>query len=350
MPYGHTPSPASGVLMTAQAARIRVSAMIRSSLMRSCVFGAGLWLGLFVAAGQAQEGGAAGGDTKSKPPVPVNLTLGTKDGIPLRATYYQPEDAGKETIPIILLHGWKGQRGDYQTLATELQRQGHSCLVPDLRGHGESPLRVITADGPKTLDADELRRPHFAAMVQDIEACKNFLLQKHNEGLLNIELLTIVAADMSTVAALNWVVHDWSWQQLPGYKQGQDVKALVMLSPDQSYGGYSSNPALRHPLLQGRYGYRLSLMLIAGSEDADGYREAQRLHNSLKRYYDGPPAEQQAQTQELFLITPETSLEGTKLLTARSLKINELIGRFVHQRIAARRNLFPGWSERRSPL
>ena len=335
--------------MIAQAARIRAStAVVRSTLMHSCLIGAGLWLSL-VLAGQAQERGAAGGDTGSKPPEPVNVTLGTKDGIQLRAMFYQPDDAGKETVPIILLHGWKGQRGDYQTLARELQRQGHSCLVPDLRGHGESPLRVITANGPMTLDAEELRRPHFAAMVQDIEACKNFLLQKHNEGLLNIELLTIVAADMSTVAALNWVVHDWSWQQLPGYKQGQDVKALVLLSPDQSFGGYSSNPALRHPLMQGRYGYRLSLMLIAGSEDAAGFREAQRLHNTLKRYYDEPPA-QQAQSKELLLITPETSLQGTKLLTGRSLKINELISRFVHHRIAARRNQFPAWSERRSPL
>ena len=86
-------------------------------------------------------------------------------------------------------------------------------------------------------------------MVNDIEACKRFLLRENNEGELNIELLTVVAAgEMGAVIGLNWVAMDWSWPILPGRKQGQDVKALVLLSPGQSFKGVTGAPGANAPV------------------------------------------------------------------------------------------------------
>ena len=63
--------------------------------------------------------------------------LRTGDGLELALTYY-PGTKGKQTIPVVLLHGWKQSRNDYKDLAPALQKLGYAVIVPDLRGHGES--------------------------------------------------------------------------------------------------------------------------------------------------------------------------------------------------------------------
>ena len=93
-----------------------------------------------------------------------------------------------------MLHDWDGNRKQFSGLATYLQSIGHSIIVPDLRGHGES-LRVKASD--MTLDREKFNRNAIAAMGEDIEACKRFLLKKNNGGELNIEFLTVVAAGQS---------------------------------------------------------------------------------------------------------------------------------------------------------
>ena len=47
---------------------------------------------------------------------PEDVTLQTGDGIELAATYY-PGNKGKQTIPIVLLHGWKQKRTEFKELA-----------------------------------------------------------------------------------------------------------------------------------------------------------------------------------------------------------------------------------------
>ena len=179
------------------------------------------------------------------------------DGVSIRCSYYPggfienlktkevTAVPGTEVIPILMLHGWDGQRTEYDFTASFLQRLGHAVLVPDLRGHGES---LVRRQGAREIQIDrgELSTPEIKSMVLDIEACKRFLLERNNAEELNIELLCVVGAEFGATLAVNWAVMDWSWPQLPAYKQGRDVKSLVLLSPVQAFKGVTLNDALKH--------------------------------------------------------------------------------------------------------
>src|SRR5688572_14090904 len=81
------------------------------------------------AAAQATKG-------KDKITPPEDVKFETDDGWTIHATYYAGK-LKKNAVPFILLHGWEGQRGDYESLAKFLQSLGHAVLCPDLRGHGQ---------------------------------------------------------------------------------------------------------------------------------------------------------------------------------------------------------------------
>lgn len=300
-------------------------------------------------------------DEKPTIPKPEEVTLETKDGLVLRCTWYAggfvqspdgrlvtPKD-GKKTVPIILLHGWEGQRGDFDGLATLLQRAGHAVIVPDLRGHGGS-TRFKYAGA--AIDQKKMRAEDFAKMVVfDVEAVKKFLLDRNNAGELNIEQLCVVGTgDMGSVVAMNWAAQDWSWPQLIAFKQGQDVKALVLLSPAQAFKGLTAHKAILHPFIRGQLPVKLSLMIVAGRNDTNSYREARKLHTSFNRYYPDPPREEAIAKQTLFLLLPDTQLQGTQLVDPKlPLDVDRQILQFISMRLVAKENDFQ-WTLRQNPL
>lgn len=287
--------------------------------------------------------------TAPRPPVkgkgkpenePKDLTLVTKDQVSIRATYYP--GGTKESVPIIMLHGAEGQRGDFHGLAMFLQGQGHSVIAPDLRGHGES-TRAENLDKP--LDYEKFNKAAFESMVFDVEACKKFLVEKNNASEVNIDQLCVIGADLGAIIAVRWAALDWSVQDLPAYRQGRDVKALVLLSPIQSHKGITLREALTNPAVQSR----LSMLIVAGTKDKSS-SEAKRLANSLQGHHpkvddDDPDA---FKKQEIVLRQPETNLSGTKLLSS-GLPVAQDIARFIDIRLVSRKGEFP-WAERKSPL
>lgn len=86
---------------------------------------------------------------KKKLPTPQAVSLKTRDGVLLAATYLPSpleKEMQKDAVPVLLLHPFKGSRADFNDLALALQEAGCAVLVPDLRGHGQSTRR-INADG-----------------------------------------------------------------------------------------------------------------------------------------------------------------------------------------------------------
>lgn len=282
-----------------------------------------------------------------KLPAPQDVTLETKDGMSIKATYYGGT-MKKETVPVVLVHGFEGQRGDFHQFALYLQSQGHAALAPDLRGHGQSKIRNGV---PITVNTDKMTRPDLESMVLDLEACKKFLLDKNNAGELNIELLTIVGAEFGATVAVRWAAADWAVRDLPSYKQGKDVKALVLLSPQPPFKAVSMREALTFPPIQSM----VSMMIVAGSQDSKSNAEAKKMHNALEHHHPKLPEDpvERKKVQSLYLVQPQTSVSGTKLLSPSvavgDLTIREMISIFIERRLVDRKADFP-WQDRQSPL
>ena len=121
---------------------------------------------------------------------PETVVLVTKDNVELRAEWF-PGKPGKTTVPVILIHDWAGNRKDLYSMADYLHREkGFSVIVPDLRGHGQSTSRK---NSDKEIKAKDFRKNDFIGFLEDIEACKRFLVAKNNLGEVNIDLLVIGA-------------------------------------------------------------------------------------------------------------------------------------------------------------
>jgi pimeloyl-ACP methyl ester carboxylesterase len=283
-----------------------------------------------------------------KLPAPEDINRESKDGVALKMTYFAGT-LGKKSVPIILLHGWGGQRGDMEALALRLQSLGHTCLTIDLRGHGQSMKYKAVERGEvvfKDLDREAFRLRDLESMTFDIEAGKKFLLEKNNAGECNIEALGIVACDVMCSAAMRWSIADWAAPILPAFKQGQDVKALVLLSPSPPFKGFNGNDFFVNPVTR----KQLSVMLVAGSGDGKSLSEAKRLNTKLQSFHPKPSGDDAIDRKQidLFLVTPDTELQGSKLLS-RALPVVNNIANFLHLRLTEKQDQYT-WSDRKSPL
>ena len=283
----------------------------------------------------------------NKLPAPERILLKTKDQVRLTCVYFA-STKGKDAAPIILIHGWKGVGGEFNRLGRFLQSLGHAVIVPDLRGHGES-IQRRTSDGELvTIDPERMKVAEIAGMVEfDIEAVKKYLLAEHDAGKLNVEMLTIVGAKMGAIIAANWAVQDWSWPILPTLKQGQDVKALVLISPSSAFKGLKMQPAYQDENVRS-----LPTLVLVGTESQRAYSESRRLHTKLKRFHvsDSKEASRENLPQTLFFVQFPTSLQGTTLLDARIKKgrfsPQEWISEFIQYSVVSHREDYT-WKQRK---
>lgn len=317
---------------------LNLAIAIRRMLAVLAVFG-------WVAAGTVH---AAAPTDETPPPEPEEVNLTTKDGVELHVSYY-PGSEGKKTATVILLHGHTGPVGpgsgrDCAGLASALQSANHAVLVPDLRGYGRSVVQNI--DGRvERLDANRFRRDDIEAMVKfDLEAVKKHIVFLHNQGDLNANLICVVGFDVGSVVALNWTQLDWNMQSLPNLKQGQDVRAMVLVTPLQSFRGYPIREALADKAVRSD----VSAMVVFGNRDPSAATSGRRLFRTLERSHRPIPVdpEERLEKQDLFLFELQTSLQGTKLLTVREFKLNQLIVDFVDRRVVQHRDRYP-WRSRK---
>lgn len=291
-------------------------------------------------------------------PEPQNVTLDAADGVVLACTYYKggfvqnlttkevTAMSGKEVVPIIMLHGWNGKRTEYDYTARLLQQFGHAVIVPDLRGHGESLTQKV-GGRPVAFNRDRMGRAGVESMILDVEAVRKFLLEKNDAQELNLEMLCVVGADFGGALAINWAAGDWSRQQLPAFKQGNDVKAIVLLSPVQSFKGVTVNQALQHPVVRSSLG----VLIICGEEDSKNTKDAKAIYDRFAKFRAEPGANAKDRNarHDLLLLEPPTSLSGTQLLTPRGLAVNQDLIGYIHGRLASRKGDYP-WTARKHPL
>ncbi|QDU98040.1 alpha/beta hydrolase [Lignipirellula cremea] len=283
---------------------------------------------------QAQE------EKEKKIPAPETLVLPTKDGVLLACTWYGSIE-GKKAVPIILMHGEGGNRKQFDALASKLQGLGFAVISFDMRGHGDSNRMQNNRELPAP---ERMNRLQWEAVVGfDLQTVKQFLLDKNDNEELNIDALGMVAADMSAILAVNWVLLDYSWTDLPGRRQGKDIKALVLLSPQRSFKGMSLVP---RTLLSGPMAVQ-SVLITNGSQEPGPHADALKIYETLRQTHPEAPAAQKRANEMLFMVEKTTKLQSVALLDPKlSLGVDNMIAAFLKWRLVDRQENFL-WASRK---
>lgn len=243
--------------------------------MRTCFLGTACaaMLALLATAALAQQPAPPAGKPVEE------QTVRTKDGWTLPISYYAVPN--KETPVVILLHGRDGNRGVWRGFAEQLQQKGYAVVSVDLRKHGESqPPANANTRSTKLSPADSKGMVAF-----DLEAVKEFLLQKHNAEQLNIRKTAIIAADDSAPVAVNWALNDWLKDPYPDAPtleartpRGQDVRAIVLLSPSEAIAGLNIGralPKLKNPA------FAVAALIAVGELDQEDRDTASKSYERL---------------------------------------------------------------------
>ncbi len=279
--------------------------------------------------------------------------LRAADGQPIHITYYpfrESKDSGAMTAltapVVILLHGEKSNRlaWDKNSAAPGqdpfpilLQKRGYVVISVDLRKHGDS----ITMGSPAEADVNAL--DYQAMVIGDLPAVKEFLYQENQAKRLNMTKLGIVAVDVSAPVAAAFAEFDWTRPPfddapIPANRtpRGQDVKALVLISPSNGAGRLKTNGSLK---LLRAINPGIALQVIVGGQDAVAKKQAQTLFESY-----APPRSSRDNTRVEFL-TPDTKESGMALF--RQTTVYAFVFKFLET------NLKPldfQWQDRRSRL
>jgi pimeloyl-ACP methyl ester carboxylesterase len=273
----------------------------------------------------------------------------TGDGFPIHVTYYP---AAREGAPaggtmnspvVVFLHDanetrllWdksSGPRGR-DPLPVFLQKNGYACITVDLRLHGES-----IPDGMER----PVRPVDYERMVAgDLVAVKRFIFDEHQEQNLNMRKMGIVASGMSVPLALRFAEQDWRRpphddHAVPAMQtpRGQDVRAMVFLSPQVSAGRVNiTRPAnyLRNPA------FKVAVQVVIGSGDTANRRAADTLFDIFSSHA--------ANAERVEKVTPDVKEQGISLLTLDPPTVAYIpIVRFLDTHLKA---LDVEWRDRRS--
>lgn len=314
----------------------------------------GLLLTAVLFAGFAQfvpHGHAAQKSAEVKSSEPEAKVLTTSDGVNIHITYYRSL-RGKESPVVVLLHGkdgnrfiWQGQDG----LAASLQREGIAVVTVDLRGHGESKGGAAVAGNANQPNGGKkgaakvagMKPADYRAMVEfDMEAVKKFIYDEHQAENLNMNRLGVVGADMGASVAANFAANDWIKEPhedgQPGFQtpRGQDVRALVLISPQSNFPGLTMAKAineLRTPA------YKVGFLFAVGKNDPQA--------NQAKKMYDQASA-LGGKEDRIFLREYAGKLKGTDLLGKR-LGIEKNILTFFSETLT---KIDAPWRDRQSKL
>jgi len=227
-------------------------------------------------------------------------------------------------------------------MATYLQSQGHAVIVPDLRGHGES---TVVTGMSEALDHTKFKKKQVLSTVGDIDQCKRFLMKKNNEGELNIDLLNVVAVGDSCHLAIAWSINDWSWPSVGSMKQGQDVKSLILFSPTSKFSGSVLKKLAKSPLVSGKQSQALPMLVMWGSQAADGAAASQFVTDLRKHRPEASAEDDMATrwfTQDLFHYAAPKPWTGVQLAGMEQAKeLWVFANNFVQQKVMLHKDRCP---------
>ncbi|WP_146508844.1 alpha/beta hydrolase [Thalassoglobus neptunius] len=270
------------------------------------------------------------------------------DRFPIHITYFpaNPDAGPPKDAPVVVIVpdleetriAWDkgaGPRNAPKTLPAELQQRGYAVITVDLRKSGESVI-----EGRE----EPIRPTDYERMVLgDLEAVKEFIFTLHQEQKLNMRKLGVIGSGLGAPIAAGFAEFDWKRKPFDDHAipaertpRGQDVRAIVMISPKTSAGKVHSNRAigfLKNPRMN------ISLMVIVGQDDTQNYRNAKAIFNTF--------AVVKANEDRAVFLEPRLKDSGIGLLQQRIEIAYTPILTFLDNRL---KSINDPWVDRRSRL
>jgi len=315
------------------------------------LFAAALALALVASPRRAACG--AEGATAAEPAV-EQLDLETTDGVRIAAWHYPVPAGTKAVATVILVHDIEGSHNTVDQLARSLQRAGCTVVAPDLRSHGASGARGDGGPGPRSDPDPRLLKKHDLEMIAaaaggrlreqssvrgDIEAVRTWI-KRHSDGsAIDIDRLCVVGSGLGGTLAAMWTVADWNWQPTTTGPQGQQVRALVLVSPVLATKGVS----MTGPMATEPFKRAVPVMVFAGSKDKDSVKLFDQFKRLRPREWleqrAGQPPAKSPQVEELadasvFLVQFDTSLSADKLIEDPAINAGEQLKAFFQLSLA----------------
>ena len=274
-----------------------------------------------------------------------------RDSWPIHLTYY-PSRLKENAAVVVLLHMKGGSRLIWTRkggLAESLQGQGFAVIAADLRKHGQSKptagvggaAKAGKKKGRKKSSATNLTRIDYGLMItSDMEAIKKFIFAEHQKKRLNMRKLAVVGAEMSGPLAVVFAANDWSKKPhsdaptvAARTPRGQDVRALVLLSPQGSLPGLTINRSMK--FLKGKTAF---LIYVGNRKAKSSLKNANQVYNYLK------PISKDANKRVNWMNPFPVQLQGTDLL-GKQLGVENVIVGFLKKYVG---DLKDPWKDRRS--
>jgi pimeloyl-ACP methyl ester carboxylesterase len=289
--------------------------------------------------------------------------LTTADGYNLHVSYYK-STMEKDAAVVVLLHMKDGNRfvwqADSDGFAKKLQRDGFAVITVDLRYHGENKAGGGAAaagnanqggtgkkKGKKSQGLD-LKPADYEAMINlDMEAVKAFIYEEHEAGNLNMNKMGIVGPEMGASIAAAYTVLDWEKPPhddgQPGFQtpRGQDVRALVLISPEEKYHGILMSKLA--PLLKD--GANQIAVLICSGNDLKEEAQAKKIFDMVNPPVVGNKEKDRLNTGRMYLKSYPAKLTGTDLLDKKEVAIEPLMQSFLDKHL---KNLDSPWRDRKN--
>jgi pimeloyl-ACP methyl ester carboxylesterase len=286
----------------------------------------------------------------------IERVLTTDDDWSIYITYYpaagEKDSVTKESPVVVLLHGdkenrlvWEADKG----LVPKLHEAGYAVIAVDLRKHGQSTnVAGRAGDSPaggKSSDGTNLMGTDYRNMVEfDMAAVKKFIYDENQAKKLNMNKMAIIGAESAADVAMCFAVADWNkepYDDAPSDElktpRGQDVRALVLISPPQRVKGLSMNEVIsdvRNP------DWNIAIATLYGKRNRSDAKDAKAIHHKL--FGSG-----KSNSDRIYLIGYDYNLRGTNLLGKKEVDAESAIVKFLALHL---KTLQGDWRDRQSRL
>ncbi len=269
----------------------------------------------------------------------------TPQRVRLALTYWESPE-GQESPLIVLLHGEKGNRKKWESMAKQFQASGYAVIALDLRKHGDSAGAPTDAADGKSDDEFKLKTIDYIAMAaDDMDGLKAYIYQKHQARELNMRKTGIVGVGPTCHVAILAAARDWVRAPHPDGStlssrtpRGQDVQTLALISPESSLKGIKLNEPVGLLKSQG-----VAFYVIVGGKDEKKRKAADRMNKLLTSRLK----EDDAKARIFYYHPKEVKLNGENLLRKYEKGMFEKLKQFHDLKL---KSVQQPWRDRQSRL